>query len=109
MDGAISMKTEAPFVPTGNKLLAKRIPLDEKTKGGIFIPQIVQRLKENTCSFAEIISIGPGNKDKKGRLKPTEAKPGDKFIFDEFTHLEMKIKGEDYIMMREDEILGIIE
>lgn len=109
MVGAISMKKKAPFIPTGNKVLAKRIPLDEKTKGGIFIPTIVQRLKENTCSFAQIISIGPGVKDKKGRLKPTSAKPGDKFIFDEFTHLDIKVKGEDYIMMREDEILGIIE
>src|SRR5580693_2518221 len=94
---------------TGNKILAKRLPREEKTHGGLFIPEVVCDRKEKFASYAEVIAIGPGNKTKKGRLMPTELKAGDKIVFDEWNHIDVKLEGREFIMTREDDVIGVVE
>jgi chaperonin GroES len=97
------------FNPTGNKVLAKRLPTEEKTHGGIIIPPTIEDKEEFRNCYAEIIAIGPGIRDKKGRLKPTSAKPGDKIMFTEFSHIKVTLEGKEYLMLREDDIVGLID
>jgi chaperonin GroES len=94
---------------TGNKILARRIPVDEKTHGGLFIPAVICQRKEKHASYAEVLAVGPGNKTKKGKLMPTMLKPGDRIIFDEWSHIDVKLQGQELIMTREDDIIGIVE
>ena len=93
------------FRPLHDRVLVRRIEADEKTAGGIIIPDTA---KEKP-SQGEVISVGPGGRDESGKLIPIDIKAGDRVLFGKWSGTEVKIDGEDLLIMRESDILGIVE
>ncbi|MDO8433042.1 MAG: co-chaperone GroES [Candidatus Binatus sp.] len=92
------------FRPLGDRILIKRIKEEEKTKGGIIIPDTAKEKPQE----GKVIAVGKGKYDE-GKLIPIEVKVGDKILFGKYSGSEIKLEGEDLIIMREDDILGILE
>jgi chaperonin GroES len=93
------------FRPLHDRVLVRRIEADEKTAGGIIIPDTA---KEKP-SQGEVISVGPGRRDESGKLIPIDIKAGDRVLFGKWSGTEVKIDGEDLLIMKESDILGIVE
>ena len=93
------------FKPLHDRVLVRRIEADTKTKGGIIIPDTA---KEKP-SEGEIVAVGPGARDETGRLVPLDVTVGDRVLFGKWSGTEVKIAGEDLLIMKESDILGIIE
>jgi chaperonin GroES len=93
------------FRPLHDRVVVRRIEADERTKGGIIIPDTA---KEKP-SEGEIIAVGPGARDDAGKLIPLDVKPGDRVLFGKWSGTEVKIGGEDLLIMKETDILGVIE
>jgi chaperonin GroES len=93
------------FRPLHDRVLVRRIEADEKTAGGIIIPDTA---KEKP-SQGEVISVGPGGRDESGKLIPIDIKAGDTVLFGKWSGTEVKIDGEDLLIMKESDILGIVE
>ena len=93
------------FRPLHDRVLVRRVEAEEKTAGGIIIPDTV---KEKPMQ-GEIIAIGPGARDESGKLVPLDVKKGDKVLFGKWSGTEVKIDGEELLIMKESDILGIIE
>ncbi len=93
------------FRPLHDRLLVKRLAEEEKTKGGIIIPDSA---KEKPME-GEIIAAGKGKKLEDGKIGALDVKVGDKVLFSKYAGTDIKIDDEDYLIMREDDILGIIE
>ena len=91
--------------PLNDRVLVKRLAEEEMTKGGIIIPDSAQEKPAE----GEIIAVGAGKLNDKGDRVPVELKAGDKVLFSKYGGTEIKIAGEDYLIMREDDILGIVE
>ncbi|RKZ00892.1 MAG: co-chaperone GroES [Candidatus Hydrothermota bacterium] len=91
--------------PLADRVLVKRIEEEEVRKGGIIIPDTAKEKPQK----GEVIAVGPGRLDEKGNRVPMEVKVGDKVIFSKYAGSEVKIEGEEYLIMREDDILAIIE
>ncbi len=91
--------------PLHDRVLVKRLEEEEKTKGGIIIPDTA---KEKPIE-GEVVAVGNGKILENGEVKPLEVKVGDKVLFGKYAGTEIKIEGEEYLMMREDDILGVIE
>lgn len=91
--------------PLHDRLIVKRLEEEEKTKGGIIIPDTA---KEKPIE-GKVIAVGTGRVKKDGAKIPMEMKKGDRILFAKYAGTEVKIDGEEYLMMREDEILAIIE
>lgn len=91
--------------PLNDRILVKRVESEEKTAGGIIIPDSA---KEKPAE-GEIIAIGAGKLNDKGERIAMEVKAGDRVLFSKYGGTDVKIDGEDYLIMREDDILGIIE
>ena len=91
--------------PLHDRVLVKRQLEEEKSKGGIIIPDTA---KEKPIQ-GEIIAVGTGRVTEDGKVRPLEVKKGDKVLFGKYSGTEIKIEGEDYLMMREEDILGIIQ
>ncbi len=92
------------FRPLGDRILIKRIKEEEKTKGGIIIPDTAKEKPQE----GKVIAVGKG-KYEEGKLIPIEVRVGDKILFGKYSGSEIKLEGEDLIIMREDDILGILE
>jgi chaperonin GroES len=92
------------FRPLGDRVLVKRIEEESKTKGGIIIPDTV---KEKP-SEGEVIAVGPGARDDSGKIVPTELKKGDRILFGKWSGTEVKIDGEDLLIMKESDVLGTL-
>ena len=92
------------FRPLHDRVVVRRIEADEKTKGGIFIPDTV---KEKP-SEGEIIAVGPGGRDENGKLIPMDVKAGDRVLFGKWSGTEVKLDGEDLLIMKESDIMGVI-
>ena len=91
--------------PLHDRLIVKRIEEEQKTKGGIVIPDTAkEKPQEGT-----VIAVGQGKKDDKGKIIPMEVKEGDRILFSKYAGTEIKIDGEEHIFMREDDILGILK
>ncbi len=90
--------------PLGNRVLIKVKETEEKTKGGIFIPQTAQ--EKTQVGIVE--AVGPGKKNDKGELIPMEVKPKDEIIYDKYAGTQIKIDGNDYLILSADEILAIV-
>jgi chaperonin GroES len=88
-----------------DRILVRRTEEEETTKGGIIIPDTA---KEKPAE-GKIVAVGNGKLDKDGNRIPLEVKEGDRVLFGKYAGTEVKVEGEEYIMMREDDILGIIE
>ena len=93
------------FRPLHDRVLVRRIEADEKTAGGIIIPDTA---KEKP-SQGEIIAVGPGGRDESGKLIPIDIKTGDTVLFGKWSGTEVKVDGEDLLIMKESDILGIVE
>jgi chaperonin GroES len=93
------------FRPLHDRVLVRRNEADEKTAGGIIIPDTA---KEKP-SQGEVISVGPGRRDESGKLIPIDIKAGDRVLFGKWSGTEVKIDGEDLLIMKESDILGIVE
>lgn len=92
------------FQPLQDRVLVRRIDTDEKTKGGLIIPDTA---KEKP-SEGEVIAAGPGARKENGDLLPMSVKPGDRILFGKWSGTEVKIDGEDLLIMKESDILGLL-
>ena len=93
------------FRPLGDRVLVKRAEAVTKTAGGIIIPD---NAKDKPAE-GKIIAVGNGNRDAAGNVQPLDVKVGDKVLFGKFAGTEVKVNGEDLVIMKEIDILGIIE
>ena len=91
--------------PLHDRVIVKRVKEEEKTKGGIIIPDSA---KEKPAE-AEVIAVGNGKVDEKGALRALTVKKGDRVLFGKYSGNEIKIDGVDHLILREDDILGVIE
>ena len=91
--------------PLQDRILVKRVAEEEKTKGGIIIPDSA---KEKP-SEGEVVAVGSGKVNEKGELRALEVKKGDRILFGKYSGNEIKVDGDELIILREDEILGILE
>jgi chaperonin GroES len=91
--------------PVNDRILVKRLDEEVMTKGGIIIPDSAQEKPAE----GEIVAVGPGKLDDKGKRVPVGLKVGDTVLFSKYGGTEVKIEGEDYMFMREDDILGVIK
>ena len=91
--------------PLHDRVVIKRIAEEEKTKGGIIIPDTA---KEKPAE-GEVIAVGNGKFDDEGKLRPLAVKKGDRILFGKYTGNEIKIDGVDHLILREDDILGVLE
>ncbi|MFQ5905140.1 MAG: co-chaperone GroES [bacterium] len=90
--------------PLADRVLVKRVE-EEVKKGGIIIPDTAKEKSQR----GEIVAVGPGRLDDKGKRVPMEVKKGDKILFAKYAGTEVQINGEEYSIMREDDILGIVK
>ena len=93
------------FRPLHDRVVVRRIEEETKTAGGIIIPDTV---KEKPMQ-GEIIAVGPGARDESGKLVPLDVKPKDKVLFGKWSGTEVKIDGQELLIMKESDILGVIE
>jgi len=93
------------FRPLGDRILVKRIKEEEKTKGGIIIPDTAKEKPQE----GKVVAIGKGKYSEDGKLIPIEVKVGDKILFGKYSGSEIKLEGDEHIIMREDDILGILD
>ena len=93
------------FRPLHDRVVVKRIDAEAKTAGGIIIPDTA---KEKP-SQGEITAVGPGGRDESGKLIPLDVKAGDRILFGKWSGTEVKIDGVEYLIMKESDIMGILE
>ncbi|HEX6979087.1 MAG TPA: co-chaperone GroES [Alphaproteobacteria bacterium] len=93
------------FRPLHDRVLIRRVEEDQKTPGGIIIPDTA---KEKPMQ-GEVIAVGPGARNEKGEIVPLEVKPGDRVLFGKWSGTEVKIDGEELLIMKESDIMGILE
>ena len=93
------------FRPLGDRAVVRRIKEDSKTAGGIIIPDSA---KEKP-SEGEIVAVGPGGRDESGKLTPMDVKVGDVVLFGKWSGTEVKIDGQDLLIMKESDIMGVLE
>ena len=93
------------FRPLGDRVVVRRVKEEQKTAGGIIIPDTVQEKPQE----GEVISVGPGAPDNNGKLVPTTVKPGEFVLFGKWSGTEVKVDGEDLLIMKESDIMGVLE
>jgi chaperonin GroES len=91
--------------PLHDRVIVKRLDSEEKTKGGIIIPEAA---KEKPLE-GKVFAVGPGRKDDKGKVQEMAVKKGDKVLFGKYAGTEIKMDGEDMVILREEDILAVIE
>jgi chaperonin GroES len=92
------------FRPLGDRVLIKRVEEEQKTKGGIIIPDSAKEKPQE----GEVIAVGPGARDDSGKVQPLDVKPGDRILFGKWSGTEVKLDGEDLLIMKESDILGVL-
>ena len=92
------------FRPLGDRVLVKRVEEESKTKGGIIIPDTAKEKPQE----GEVVAVGPGARDEQGKVNALEVKPGDRILFGKWSGTEVRLEGEDLIIMKESDILGIV-
>ena len=95
----------AGFRPLLDRILVKRVKEEEKSPGGILIPPTAQEKPIE----GDVIAVGSGKITSKGELQPLEVKPGDRVLFGKYSGNEIHIEGTEHLILREDEVLGILE
>ena len=93
------------FRPLGDRVLVRRVEEEAKTKGGIIIPDTAKEKPQE----GEVLSVGPGARDDSGKLQPLDVKTGDRILFGKWSGTEVKLDGEDLLIMKESDILGVLE
>jgi chaperonin GroES len=92
------------FRPLADRVLVKRIEAETRTAGGIIIPDTAKEKPQE----GEVIAVGPGARDESGKLTPLDVKAGDKILFGKWSGTEVKIDGQDLLIMKESDIMGIV-
>jgi len=93
------------FRPLHDRILVRRIEAEEKTAGGIIIPDTAKEKPQE----GEVIAVGPGARDESGKLTPLDVKAGDRILFGKWSGTEIKLNGEDLLIMKESDVMGVIE
>ena len=93
------------FRPLHDRVVVKRIEAEEKSAGGIIIPDTAKEKPQQ----GEVLAAGPGKRDETGKLIPPDVKAGDQILFGKWSGTEVKIDGEDLLIMKEDDIMGVVE
>jgi len=93
------------FRPLHDRVVVKRLESDTKTKGGIIIPDTAKEKPQE----GEVIAVGPGARDDSGKIVPLDVKAGDRILFGKWSGTEVKIDGADFLIMKESDIMGIVE
>jgi len=91
--------------PLHDRIIVQRLEEEEKTKGGIIIPDTAKEKPQE----GKVIAVGKGKMTEEGKLIPLDVKVGDKILFGKYSGTEVKIEGEEHLIMREEDILGVIE
>lgn len=94
-----------PFHPLADRILVRRIEEDAKTPGGIIIPDTAKEKPQQ----GEVLAVGPGARDKDGRRQPPELKAGDKVLFGKWSGSDIRVDGEELLVMKESDVLGVLE
>jgi chaperonin GroES len=92
------------FRPLHDRVVVRRLDAEEKTKGGIIIPETAKEKPQE----GEVVSVGPGARDEAGKLVPLDVKAGDRVLFGKWSGTEVKIDGQDLLIMKESDILGVV-
>ncbi len=92
------------FTPLHDRILVRRVEEAETTRGGLIIPDSAKDKPQE----GEVISVGKGKISEEGKVRPLDVKDGDRILFGKYSGTEIKIDGEDFIIMREEEVLGIL-
>ena len=93
------------FRPLGDRVLVRRVEEEAKTKGGIIIPDTAKEKPQE----GEVIAVGPGARDEHGKLVPLDVKVGDRILFGKWSGTEIKLEGEELLIMKESDVMGVIE
>lgn len=93
------------FRPLHDRVVVRRIEADQKTAGGIIIPDTAKEKPQE----GEILAVGPGARDESGKLQALDVKAGDRVLFGKWSGTEVKIDGEDLLIMKESDIMGVLE
>ena len=93
------------FRPLGDRVLVKRVEEESKTKGGIIIPDTAKEKPQE----GEVVAVGPGARDDSGKIQPLDVKAGDRILFGKWSGTEVKIDGKDLLIMKESDVLGVVE
>lgn len=101
----MSTATSTKIKPLGDRVLVKHVEESEQVRGGIIIPDSAKEKPQE----AEIVALGSGKKDENGKAQPFEVKVGDRVLISKYGGTEVKIDDEKYLLLREDDILGVIE
>src|ERR1700722_1308744 len=96
--------TMAKFTPLHDRILVRRIEEGETTRGGIIIPDSAKEKPQE----GEVVSAGKGKVNEEGKVRPLDVKEGDRILFGKYSGTEIKLDGEDFIIMREEEVLGVL-
>src|SRR6476661_8623012 len=93
------------FRPLHDRVVVERVTAEEKTAGGIIIPDTAKEKPQQ----GKIIAVGPGGRDENGKLIPMDVKAGDHVLFGKWSGTEVKIDGHDYLIMKESDIMGVLD
>ncbi len=93
------------FRPLHDRVVVKRVAEEEKTKGGIIIPDTAKEKPQE----GEIVAVGPGARDESGKVQPLDVKAGDRILFGKWSGTEVKIDGEELLIMKESDVMGVLE
>ncbi len=93
------------FRPLHDRVVVRRIEAEEKTKGGIIIPDTAKEKPQE----GEVIAVGPGARDESGKVQPLDLQPGDRVLFGKWSGTEVRLDGEDLLIMKESDIMGVVE
>jgi len=93
------------FRPLHDRILVKRVESEEKTKGGIIIPDTAKEKPQE----GEVIAAGPGARDESGKLVALDVKVGDRILFGKWSGTEIKLDGEELLIMKESDVMGVVE
>jgi chaperonin GroES len=96
--------TKTKFRPLHDRVVVKRVEAEEKSKGGIIIPDTAKEKPQQ----GEVVAVGPGGRDENGKLIPIDLKAGDRVLFGKWSGTEVKLDGEELLIMKESDIMGVI-
>ncbi len=101
----MNKKTNSKIRPLQDRLIVERIESEEKTAGGLYIPDSAKEKPQQ----GRVLAVGKGKVREDGKVQPLDLKEGDKILFGKYAGTEIKIEGDDYLIMREDDVLGVLE
>jgi chaperonin GroES len=93
------------FRPLHDRVVVRRLEQEEKTAGGIIIPDTAKEKPQE----GEVVAVGPGARDEQGKIQPLDVKAGDRVLFGKWSGTEVKIDGEEFMIMKESDVMGVIE